>query len=71
MYTVNSTNLFDFGVNASDAQLERLDDGSSPPISLSIPIPFFERSQSTLYVSWLCIVSPTRMNVGAIHDNVV
>ena len=70
MYTVNNNNLFDFGVNASDAQLESIDDGSSPPISLSIPIRFFERSQSTLYVSWLCIMSPTKMNAGAIHDDV-
>ena len=57
------TNFFDFGVDAGDAQLNTINDGSSPPISLSTPIRFFERSQSTLYVSWLHILSPY-VNVG-------
>ena len=57
MYTVNDTNFFDFGVNTDDVQLNRIDDGSSPPINLSIPIQFFGRTQHTLFVSQLCILS--------------
>ena len=52
------THFFDFGVDAGDTQLNKIDDGSSPPISLPTPIQFFERSQSIIYVRWLCILSP-------------
>ena len=55
MYTVNYTNFFEFGVDAGDAQVS--DDGGLPPINLSIPIQFFGRTQHTLYVSLLCILS--------------
>ena len=65
MYTVNYTNLFDFGVAVGDtqfnwndfgnSQLDWIDDGSSPPINLSTPIQFFGRSQHTLFVSHAAI----------------
>ena len=54
IYTVNSTNFYDFGVSAGDAQLQRLLDGSSPRILLSAPFQFFETPESILYVSQLC-----------------
>ena len=57
MYTVNYTNFFDFGVDVGDTQLNRIDDGSSPPINLSTPIQFFGRTQYTLFVSQLYILS--------------
>ena len=53
LITFTVSTLYRFGVSAGDFQLEREDDGSSPPISLSIPFPFFGTSESTLYVSWL------------------
>jgi len=56
VYTVNNTNLFDFGVNAGDTHLEMVLYGNSPPIDLSTPIQFFGRSQQTLYVSQLWCV---------------
>ena len=59
--TVDYSNFFDFGVDRGDTQLNRIDDGSSPPFSLPIPIQFFERSQSTIYVSWFCIHSLCRV----------
>ena len=62
VYTVNYTDFFDFGVCMGDAQLERLLDGSSPPINLSTPIQFFGRTQHTLFVSQLCILSLTYIN---------
>ena len=49
------SNLYWFGVSAGDFQLEREDDGSSSPISLSIPFRFFGMTENTLYVSWLLI----------------
>ena len=67
MCTVNYTNFFDFGVDVGDVQLHPyddgssqygwIDDGSSPPINLSTPIQFFGRTQQTLFVSQLCILS--------------
>ena len=63
MYTVNYTNFFDFGVDVGDAQLEIFLDGSSPSINLSTPIQFFGRSQHTLFVSQLLILT------GIIHDD--
>ena len=59
MYTVNNNDLFDFGVNVGDAQLEMVLDESSPRIILSTPIQFFETTQETLFVSQLCIPSLT------------
>ena len=56
-HTVDYSNFFDFGVDAGDTRLNRIDDGSSPPFSLPLPIQFFERSQSTIYVSWFCILT--------------
>ena len=66
MYTANNTNFIDFGVNAGDAQLELIllgnSNGGSPPINLPIPIQFFGRTQHTLFVSQLCILSLTCRN---------
>ena len=64
VYTVNYTNFFDFGVDVGDAQLEKFD-RISPPINLSTPIQFFGRTQHTVFVSQLCIVSLT----GIIHND--
>ena len=50
------SSLYCFGVSAGDFQLEREDDGSSPPISLSIPFPFFGASESIVYVSQLHVI---------------
>ena len=56
LYTVNNTDLFDFGVNAGDTQLEMILNGNSPPINLSAPIQFFGRTQHTIFVSRLWCV---------------
>ena len=56
LMTFTVSTLYHFGVSASDFQLEREDDGSSPPMSLSIPFQFFGTSESTLYVSWLLTI---------------
>ena len=50
VYTVNTANFFGFGVDAGDTEIERVDNGTSPPINLSTPIRFFGTMQSTLYV---------------------
>ena len=74
MYTVNYTNFFDFGVDMGDDQLNRIDDGSSPPINLSTPIQFFGRTQHNLFVSQLYtyIQGPfMMMGVSYIHWLVV
>ena len=61
--TVNYTNFFDFGVDVGDTQMNRIDDGSSPPINLSPPIQFFGIAQHTLFVSQLYL------HTGIIHDD--
>jgi hypothetical protein len=43
--------FFPFGVEAGDAELERADDASSPPQSLSLPYPFFDIAQQNLWVN--------------------
>ena len=56
LITFPVSTLYCFGVSAGDFQLEREDDGSSPPISLSIPFRFFGTAESTLYVSQLHVI---------------
>ena len=56
MITSTVSTLYCFGVSAGDFQLEREDDGSSPPISLSIPFRFFGASENILYVSQLHVI---------------
>ena len=53
LITSTVSTLYCFGVSAGDFQLEREDDGSSPPISLSIPFRFYGTSENILYVSQL------------------
>ena len=53
MIIFSVSSLYCFGVSAGDIQLEREDDGSSPPITLSIPFRFFGASENILYVSQL------------------
>lgn len=50
-YTVSL--FYCFGVSAGDALLARENNGSSAPISLSIPYRFYGTYESTLYVSQL------------------
>ena len=56
MITFPVSTLYCFGVSAGDIQLEREDDGSSPPITLSIPFRFFGASENILYVSQLHVI---------------
>ena len=68
VYTVNNTNLFDFGVNAGDTQLEMVIYGSSPPIDLSTPIQFFGRTQHTIFVSQLwCVHYSSNLRVSIMN----
>lgn len=53
LITFPVSTLYCFGVSAGDFQLEREDDGNSPPITLSIPFRFFGASENILYVSQL------------------
>ena len=69
MYTGNNTvdeNFYPFGVSAGDVQVPVALDGSSPPISLLIPVRFFETSENILFVSQLLaafIYMQTEINV--------
>ena len=56
MIIFSVSSLYCFGVSAGDIQLEREDDGSSPPITLSIPFRFFGASENILYVSQLHVI---------------
>ena len=49
--TVNTSAFYSFGVSAGDTQMQQQNDGSSDPINLTVPIPFFGRIERTLYVS--------------------
>lgn len=64
MYTVNTTNFFEFGVNEGDTQMPMIDDGNSMAIHLPTPFRFYESHQHTLFVSQLCIFSPTIIHDG-------
>uniref|UniRef100_A0A914P1I8 Uncharacterized protein n=1 Tax=Panagrolaimus davidi TaxID=227884 RepID=A0A914P1I8_9BILA len=45
------TSFFPYGTSNGDAKLQTVDDGSSAPQNLSIPFPFFNVPQSTLWVN--------------------
>ena len=55
MNTANYANFFEFGVDAGDAELNKL--AHSPTFTLSTPIQLFGRTGQTLFVSQLCILS--------------
>lgn len=48
---VSLEDFFPFGIENEDEQLARVDDGSSPPITLLYPFPFFDVSQPNLWVN--------------------
>ena len=50
-HTVNSSAFYSFGVSVGDTRFQQLDDASSGPINLTVPIPFFGSLERTLYVS--------------------
>ena len=43
--------FYPFGVGSGDLQLPANDDGSTGPITLSLPFPFFASAHTTLFVS--------------------
>lgn len=47
--------FFPFGSDAGDSELPSNDDGSTGPISLTLPFPFFASTHTMLFVS-LCSV---------------
>ena len=55
-HTVNTSAFYSFGVSAGDTRFRQLDDASSGPINLTVPIPFFGSLERTLYVSQLLVL---------------
>ena len=55
-HTVNTSAFYSFGVSTGDTQLPRVNDNSSVPINLPVPIPFFGRLERRLYVSQLLVL---------------
>ena len=55
-HTVNTSAFYSFGVSAGDTRFQQLDDASSGPINLTVPIPFFGSLERTLYVSQLLVL---------------
>lgn len=43
--------FYPFGNGTGDTALPRNDDGSSAPITLSMPYPFFDENRATVFVS--------------------
>ncbi|PAV61412.1 hypothetical protein WR25_01754 [Diploscapter pachys] len=57
---VSLEDFFPFGTENGDAELPRVDDGSSPPITLDSPFPYFDVPQPTLWVNENGLVSFNR-----------
>lgn len=48
-------NFYPFGVSEGDQLVPTNDDGSSGTIPISIPFPFFDKNQNSLFVSMLIV----------------